>query len=61
MWYCILILAKKFLSLNSFVTDVYGAIGVARVCVGRVANLCGTHLGMIHLILTYEMCGFRIV
>jgi hypothetical protein len=41
------------LSLNIFLSDalssVYGAIGVERVCVGRVANLCVTHSGTMHL------------
>jgi hypothetical protein len=40
---------------------VYEAIGVAHVCVGHVANLYVTRLRTMHLTLTYEMCGSRIV
>jgi hypothetical protein len=40
---------------------VYGPIGVERIRVGRVANICVTHSGIMHLTLTCEMCGSRIV
>jgi hypothetical protein len=39
----------------------YGAIGVEPVCVGGEVNLCVTHAGMMHLTLTCEMHGSRIV
>jgi hypothetical protein len=43
------------------ITIIYGAIGVERVRVGRVAKLCVTHSGMMHLTWTYEMRGSQIV
>jgi hypothetical protein len=51
--------------LNIFLSDVlviiYEAICVARVRVGRVANLCVSRSATMHLILTREMRGSQIV
>jgi hypothetical protein len=49
----IYIIVQYFLS--DPLSNVYGAIGVERVRVGHVANLCITRSGMRHLTLTCEM------
>jgi hypothetical protein len=52
-WYCIYIIAQYVLS--DALANVYGAIGVERVRVGRVVNLCITRSEMMHITLTCEM------
>jgi hypothetical protein len=50
--FCILLfiyIIAQYLFIRCFMKYVYGAIGVERVCVGRVANLCITRSGTMHL------------
>jgi hypothetical protein len=61
---CILIfiyIIGQYFFIWCFMKYVYGAIGVERVRIVCVANLCVTHSRMIHLTWTCEIHGFWIV
>jgi hypothetical protein len=59
--YCIYINLVKVLVRYFYYSKYLGNNRCTRVRVGLVANLCVIRSGMMHLTLTYEMCGFRIV
>jgi hypothetical protein len=66
VFYMLCILIFIYITINICLSDtlwnmfIY-AIGVERVHVGYVANICVTRSETMHLTWTYEMCGSRIV